>query len=217
VHVSELISHKLMSPRPISRRRWLGGAASLAALAAADITGCATPPPQNRFPELTYAHLGKIRLDVSQISIVTEYKSPFAPPNIEQDMPVLPEKAMRRWAADRLVATGTPGHTAQFVITDAKVIDTKLAKTPGLRGVFTTDQSDRYDTSFAARIVVQPDPGNFGHAQATASATRAQTVPEGITVNEREKVWFDLVEATMNDLNAELERQIREHMGLFLR
>lgn len=202
----------------ISRRRWLSGAASLAALAGADFAGCATPPPQNRFPELTYAHLGKFRLDVSQISIVSEYKSPFTPPNIEQDMPVLPEKAMRRWAADRLVATGTPGHTAQFVITDAKVTDTKLPKTQGLRGVFTTDQSDRYDTSFAARIAVRAEPGSFGGTgQATASATRAQTVPEGISVNEREKVWFDLVEATMNDLNAELERQIRAHLSQFLR
>ncbi len=201
----------------ISRRHWLRGAASLATLAAADLAGCATPPPQNRFPELTYAHLGKIRLDVSQISILSEYKSPFAPPNIEQDMPVLPERAMRRWAADRLVATGTPGHTAQFIIQDAKVTDTKLAKTEGLRGVFTTDQSDRYDASFAARVVVRADPGNFGNAQATASATRSQTVPEGITVNQREKVWFDLVEATMNDLNAELERQIQAHMGMFLR
>jgi hypothetical protein len=208
---------KLISPQLVSRRRWLGGAASLAALAATDLAGCATPPPQNRFPELTYAHLGKIRLDVSQINIVSVYKSPFAPPNIEQDMPVLPEKAMRRWAADRLVATGTPGHAAEFVITDAKVIDTKLAKTPGLRGVFTTDQSDRYDSSFAAQIVIRPGPGEFGNAQATASATRAQTVAEGITVNQREKVWFDLVEATMNDLNAELERQIQAHLGPYLR
>lgn len=196
----------------ISRRRWLSGAASLTALA-----GCATPPSRSRFPELTYAHLGKIRLDVSKIGIVSDYKSPFAPPNIEQDMPVVPEQAMRRWAADRLVATGTPGHTAQFIIQDAKVTDTKLPKTQGLRGVFTTDQSDRYDSSFAARIVVVPDPGNFGNGQASASATRAQTVAEGITVNEREKVWFDLVEATMNDLNAELERQIQAHLGLFLR
>jgi hypothetical protein len=201
----------------ISRRRWLSGAASLAALAATDLPGCATPPPQNKFPELTYAHLGKIRLDVSQISVISEYKSPFAPPNIEQDMPVLPERAMRRWAADRLVATGTPGHTAQFVIQDAKVIDTKLPKTQGLKGVFTTDQSDRYDASFSARVVVRADPGNFGNAQATASATRAQTVAEGITVNARNKVWFDLVEATMNDLNAELERQIRDHLALYLR
>ncbi len=202
----------------ISRRRWLRGAASLAALAGTDLAGCATPPPQNRFPELAYADLGKFRLDVAQVSIISEYKSPFRPPNIEQDMPVLPEKAMRRWAADRLVATGTPGHTAQFVITDAKVIDSKLPKTQGLRGVFTTDQSDRYDASFAARVVVRAEPGSFGGTgQATASATRPRTVPEGITVNEREKVWFDLVEGTMTDPNAELERQIRAHLGPFLR
>lgn len=201
----------------MTRRRWLGGTVSLAAFAVADLAGCSTPPPQNRFPELTYAHLGQFRLDVSQISVISEYKSPFAPPNIEQDMPVLPERAMRRWAADRLVATGAPGHTAQFIITDGKVTDTKLPKTPGLQGVFTTDQSDRYDSSFAARLVIRPDPGAVGSGEARASATRAQTVAEGISVNARNKVWFDLVEATMNDLNAEFDRQIRSHLGRFLR
>lgn len=202
---------------PITRRRWLGGAASLAVLAATDLAGCSTPPPQNRFPELTYAHLGQYRLDVSRIDVISQYKSPYAPPNIEQDMPVLPERAMQRWAADRLVATGTPGHTAQFIITDAKVTDTKLPKTPGLQGVFTTDQSDRYDSSFAARLVIRPDPGAIGSGEARANATRARTVAEGISVNDRHKVWFEIVEATMNDLNAELDRQIRDHLGRFLR
>jgi hypothetical protein len=42
-------------------------------------------------------------------------------------------------------------------------------------------------------------------------------VPEGISLNEREKVWFDLVEASMNDINTELERQIRANMARFLR
>lgn len=202
---------------PITRRRWLGGAASLAVLAATDLAGCSTPPPQNRFPELTYAHLGQYRLDVSRIDVISQYRSPYAPPNIEQDMPVLPERAMQRWAADRLVATGTPGHTAQFIITDAKVTDTKLPKTPGLQGVFTTDQSDRYDSSFAARLVIRPDPGAIGSGEARANATRARTVAEGISVNDRHKVWFEIVEATMNDLNAELDRQIRDHLGRFLR
>lgn len=200
----------------IGRRQWLGGVASLVALAATDLAGCATPPPQNRFPDLTYAHLGEFRLDVAEISVISEYKSPFAPPNIEQNMPVVPERAMRRWAADRLAATGTPGHTAQFIIQDAKVTDTPLAKTQGLRGVFTSDQSNRYDSSFAARIVVRAERGYFGTGEASARATRARTVAEGISINEREKVWFELVEATMNDLNAELDRQIRGKLGRFL-
>lgn len=201
---------------PISRRRWLGGAASLAVLAGLDLAGCATPPPQNRFPELTYAHLGQFRLAVARIDVISEYKSPFAPPNIEQDMPVIPEQAMRRWAADRLVATGAAGHTAQFIIQDAKVTDTKLPKTPGLQGVFTTDQSDRYDASFAARLVIRAETGYYGTGQASAQATRARTVAEGITINERNKVWFELVEATMNALDTELDHQIRNNLGRFL-
>lgn len=200
----------------ITRRRWLGGAASLATLAVIDLAGCTTPPPQNRFPELTYGHLPKLQLDVQRIYIFSEYKSPFAPPNIEQDMPVSPEQAMRRWAADRLVATGKPGHSAQFVITDAKVTDTKLPKTPGLQGVFTTDQSDRYDSSFAARLVIRADAGYYGTGQASAQATRARTVPEGLSINERNKVWFELVEATMNSFNTEMEAQIRKNLARFL-
>lgn len=203
-------------PDLITRRLWLGGAASLATLAVIDLGGCSTPPPQTRFPDLTYTHQPKLRLDVARIDIVSEYKSPYAPPNIEQDMPVVPEQAMRRWAADRLVATGTPGHSAQFVITDAKVIDTKLPKTPGLQGVFTTDQSDRYDASFAARLTIRADGGYYGTGEASAQATRARTVSEGLSVNQRNTVWFELVEATMNAFNTEFETQIRNNLARFL-
>lgn len=204
----------------ISRRRWLrgtalGGAAALATLAALDLAGCATPPARNRFPELTFAHFGQIRLAVARVEVRSDYKSPFKPPHIEQDMPVLPEDAMRRWAADRLIATGAPGHYAQFVIQDASVTDTKLTKTPGLRGVFTNDQSDRYDASFAARVLVRPEAGHYRRGDASGWAKRTRTVAEDISLNDRDQAWFDLVEATMNDLNAQLEKQIRANLQQF--
>ena len=41
-------------------------------------------------------------------------------------------------------------------------------------------------------------------------------MPEGITINDREKVWFELLEATMNELNAEMDRQIRANLAQFL-
>jgi hypothetical protein len=115
-----------------------------------------------------------------------------------------------------LVPTGTPQRYARFVIQDAKVTDTLLPRTPGVRGAFTTDQTNRYDGSLAVRLDVRSERGNLREGEASAWATRGRTVAEGITVNEREKAWFDLVESMMNDINAELDRQIRANLGQFL-
>lgn len=207
-----------MDTQDISRRGFVGLVlAAAAASAAAGLAGCDTPAPRRRFPELTYGHLGKFRLDVARVDVVSEYKSPFAPPNIEHLLPVSPEQTMRRWAQDRLEATGAPGRTAQFIIQDAKVTDTELPRTPGIKGAFTTDQTNRYDASFQARLLVRSERGGLREGEASAWATRSRTVPEGITVNAREQVWFELVEAAMNDLNAELDRQIRANLARFLR
>ena len=64
--------------------------------------------PQARFPELTYAHLGAMRLDVARVEIADEYHEPLRPPNVDHLFPTPPERAMRRWATDRLAASGTP-------------------------------------------------------------------------------------------------------------
>jgi hypothetical protein len=202
--------------REISRRHWLTGALAVTAFGGAALAGCDTPPARNRFPELTYGHLGRFRLDVERIDVVSEFKSDYQPPHIEQSLPVSPEQTMRRWAADRLIASGSSGRYAQFVIQDASVTDTPLPRTEGLKGAFTTDQTNRYDASFAARLEIRAERGNFGAGTASAQAKRSRTIPEGITLAARDRVWFELVEATMNDLNAELDRQIRANLPKFL-
>jgi hypothetical protein len=123
---------------------------------------------------------------------------------------------MRRWAQDRLAASGTEGRFARFVILDAKVIETNLPRTGGLTGAFTKDQSQRYDLSMSAAIEVREERGNFRSGYATASTSRSRTVREDISVNEREKVWFEMLEQAMNELNTELERQIKANMARFL-
>lgn len=202
-----------MNPRSLTRRDLLiAGSAALGA----GLTACETPPRQ-RFAELTYAHFGPFRLDVATIEIVSEYQSPLAPPHIEHLLPAPPEQTLRRWARDRLVATGAAGYRGRFVITDARVTETKLAKTEGIRGAFTTDQSERYDGAIAAALEIRAERGNFRDGYAVASASRLRTVPEGISINARETVWFELVETLMNDFNAEMERQIRANLTRFLR
>jgi hypothetical protein len=185
-------------------------------LAGGALAACSTQPPRPRFPDLTYGHLGQFTFDVARVEISSEYKAPFASPNVDHLFPTPPDRILRRWAEDRLAATGTPGRFARFVIQDAKVTESELPRTPGLRGAFTTDQTQRYDGVLSAVIEVREERGNFRAGTASAWASRSRTVAEGITVNERDKVFFDLIEAMMNDLNAEMDRQIRANLAQFV-
>ncbi len=200
---------------PLTRRGFttllLGGTLAQLGLAA-----CSSPPPRPRFPELTYGHLGLFTLDVERVEIVSEYKANFGAPNVEHMFPTTPETTLRRWAQDRLAATGKPGRYARFVIQDAKVTEAELPRTPGVRGAFTTDQAQRYDGTLSALLEIREERANFRAGTASAWASRSRTVPEGITINDREKVWFELLEQTMNDMNAELDRQIRANLAQFV-
>ena len=43
------------------------------------------------------------------------------------------------------------------------------------------------------------------------------SIAEGVSLNDRERVWFEMTEAMMNDLNTSLQRQINQHLRAFVR
>ena len=54
-------------------------------------------------------------------------------------MPLAPAVAARRWAGDRLEATGTPGRRAVFTIDNGAVTETTLSRQGGVRGALTVE------------------------------------------------------------------------------
>jgi len=198
-------------------RRQFGGyfIAGLAGQAlAATLSGCSTPPQRTPFPELTYGHLPPFRLDVGQIDVMRAYQAPGRAPNVDHLFPQLPADVAVRWANDRLQAAGQGGR-AVFTVINAAAVEVPLQRTTGIKGVFTTDQSDRYDLTMAVRLDITHQDGRHGAIDATAA--RSQTVAEDMTLNQREALWFHLTEETMMALNAELDRLIPQYLGGFLR
>jgi len=191
-------------------RRWVA-----AAILAGMLAACQSEPPRPRYPEITFTELAPMRLDVARIDVVNEYVPPLKPPNIEQEFPVNIAAVAERWAHDRLRAVGSTG-SARVVIKDASAVETDLRKTPGLKGMFTTDQASRFTSRVAMAVEVRNDHG-FKDAAAEASATRTRTLPENATLNDRDQLFFDMTEAMMRDVDAELEKNIRAYMGRFLR
>lgn len=182
-------------------------------LGAGLLAACAQTPPPEPLPELTFAHLDSIKLNVASVEIVENYVPPLRGPNIEHLFPQPPSQVARRWAEDRLRALGTEGR-AQFVIDTASVVETRLKVEKGLRGAVTIDQATRYDATLTVTLEIRNDRG-FRQAFATASAERSQTVPEDLTVNERRAIQHQLVEDVMIDLNATLEAKIAEFLSAY--
>jgi hypothetical protein len=185
----------------------LGGALLLVA--------CETvPPPRPTFPDIRFTQKPPLRIDAAGLDIERAYRATLQAPNVEHLFPVTPERAMENWARDRLQPVGT-SRRVRVRILDASVKEIELPKTPGVRGAFTTDQAQRYDATAEMTVDLMGERG-FPERSVAAKASRSRTVPENITPNDRERVWYELTQALMTDLDAELERQIRANFGFYL-
>lgn len=170
------------------------------------VSACAVDDPSNRFAQITYQHLPDITLDVGEIQIEQAYVTPGREPNVDHRFPVQPKDAAARWAQDRLVAGGDR-LTFRYIVREASAVETELPRTSGVKGMLTTDQSERYETHIV--IEMQVLDGRSVQGTATAEVSRSITVPEDISLNERERVWYRLTEDSMNDLNDQLEETIK--------
>ena len=173
--------------------------------------------PAAQLPEpigLAYLSNKPIRLDVARIEVVKKYKSSSQPPHVENDFPVPPVAMIQQWVQDRLVPVGKTGH-AVVTIEEASIIETPLKGTKGFKGMFTVDQSEQYDAKMTVKIEIFDDFGNAkGYAYARTQGSR--TIAENFTLGQRRKVWIVMMEKIMNNLDEELDRNVRGYLGQYI-
>jgi len=173
------------------------------------VAACETPVQTQKLPELTFAHLAPIKLDVATIEVVSRYQPPLKAPHVEHLFPTPPAKALKQWAKDRLRAVGRAG-TARLVIVTASAVESKLPQKTGFTATFTKQQSQRYDLTLEARLEIS---SRIGRGSASAQATRFTTVREDISLLERERIWFDQTEALVRAFDAAMEKNMRQHLA----
>lgn len=170
------------------------------------LASCQVTTSKQVFPELTFQHMKPLNLNIAKLEIISSYNPPMAAPNVDHLFHTPPKAALKNWAKDRLRALGKNGY-AHFTIIEASVTETKLDKKKGIIGVFTKDQSERYDAVLEARLEIFDDHG-LSKGFATAKVTRSVTVSEASSINQRKQTWFNLTEELIGDINAELELNI---------
>lgn len=203
------LSHSVLSRRPFLRGLAVAGFTAL-------LAACTTAPEKPIFPEITFADEPKLTFAASAVQTVQEYQPSVQPPHIEQTVPQSPLLVAQRWARDRIVVDNSQPYSVVVTIKKASVTEEDLKKTPGLRGSFTEDQVARFTTDVAMTLELR-DARGFRVATATAAATRSNTIGEKATLNDRDKLLYDLVKATMQDVDRELEANVRQYMPLYVR
>ena len=168
------------------------------------LAGCVEAPPTPSYPDITFKHLRPLYLDVGEVRIVDEFRPPLQRPHVEHELPVSINQSIRNWVQDRLQTTG-----------NSSAVEKELSKETGLKGLVTKSQSELYE--FHALVEIKINEISGSSAVVTAEATRSKSVPEGITLNEREKMYYTQVKALMQAFDQELEKNIRSFMGSYLR
>ena len=179
------------------------------------LTGCATEVQKPGFSQISFAHLQPISLNVARIEFENRYVSPATRPNVEHEFPVSPAAVASNWGRDRLRAVGQSG-VARVVVRRASVVEVPLKRTTGVTGAFTRDQSERYDAIIDMMVELRDADGNV-RVTAESTAKRSRSVSENVSLIEREKIWFEMTETMMSDLNTALENQVRIHMKEWIR
>lgn len=189
--------------------------ACVAVVSAGLLAGCASPVQRPAYPQISFRHLEPIPIDVARVEVENRYVSPATAPNVEHRFPVSPAATALNWGRDRLRPVGASG-VARLIVERASAVEVPLKRSSGLRGAFTNDQSERYDGVVTVALEILDGNGER-RAIARATARRSQTVPEDISLNEREKAWFEMTEAMMATLNTALENQVRSHLKDWVR
>lgn len=179
------------------------------------LSACASAPKTPSSTGLSYLMAPQMRLLVSRIEVSKSYMPSPKDASVEQLFPIAPSVMIQQWIRDRFSPAGGEG-SALITIEEASVIEKRLPGTLGLRGLFTTDQTERYDAQVAVKVEIKDSRGYpLGYARATASASR--TVSEDMTLNDRQKVFTILMEDLMNRLNQEIEKNMREYLARFIK
>ncbi|WP_240386616.1 hypothetical protein [Asaia bogorensis] len=156
------------------------------------LTACGDSEPQS-FAPLDYSYLSKMHLNVAHIEVVDSAPPGSTPGDISAKAPTPPQQALEQMARDRLIASGSEG-TGTFTITKASILHA-----PG--GTLLGELEAHVDLS-------APSGGRAGYA--LAHITRS--LNPGDKDPESRAVLYDLTTQMMQDMNVELEFQIKKSL-----
>lgn len=190
-----MMNHSARIPTLVSRMKPRPSLSTLGMLCGlALLAGCSSTPPEETFPKPDYSYLPPLNLSVSQVN-VSDNTHPDGD-DLAVKSPTSPTNTLALMAHQRLHATG-PSGTASFTITRA---DMTKAPRHTLSG------------SYTVQLHVD-DAAHNHHGFITAHVQRTIDAPSKLGLEHN---LHTLNTQLMDDMNVELEYQVRSHLSSWL-
>lgn len=172
---------------------------SLSPLAACTSTSSDIKP----LPSLTAQFTQPYYVNVATISVETKYDPTANPKDISNTFPTPPDLALKTYAESRFKAAGGQG-VLHFVIEDASVTKDDLKSSNSVARWVNADNRDRYTAVVKVGLYRDSD-GGFGATGTTGAQLKAErtlTIPDGVSLDERDR----LLQSFMATLLADVDR-----------
>lgn len=194
-------------------------------LAVGFLAACANsspPPPSGPVAAtITFAHKTPLALDVASVELVEPWRQPGTPPHIGHRNANSPPDIVRAWTRDRLKASpGGPGAkdgtVLRVILQDGAVTRTDLKVEEGVGGLFRDEADTQIDAVAAVDVeVVDPVAGRIGSVSVKVVGSRK--ILESASINERDRVYFALMEEIAASLNSALENGLKAELGFVIK
>lgn len=158
------------------------------------LSGCSDTQPPETFSRPDYSYLPSLYFNVGQLNITNQ--APIDDKNIAEQSPTPPASTLTLMAQQRLKTTGATG-TASFAITQANI----------------TKQAHHILAGTLSIKLTVDDPTQQHHGQITATVHQERSISSKLS---QQRNLYALNQSMMDDMNVEVEYQIRKHLSDWL-
>jgi hypothetical protein len=166
--------------------------------------------------KLAFANKQVLNVDATSLELKIGEIPPREYPHVNYRSHVRFEDGAREWAGQHFKLTGESVNTLRITIRKGDIVEKLLPVKKGIKGWFSKDQSAEYEATLDLEIAIV-NPNGQVLTSANGKATTTRTVPEGTTEADKQQVWTGLIIATFDNLDNEMQPQLRNVMGQYIR
>ncbi len=182
-------------------------------LCALMLAGCTSSTPEGKpMPELTFAHIVPLPVDVAAIAVENKYDPSADPRDMSSSFPTPPDIVLRRYADKRLQATG-PANTLKFVIEDAPIYQSLVQPAGNFTLWMGMKRKELYEVAMKIRMFTVDDAGQES-THSILNIRRSIAIPERYSLSRKEEEKFKFLEMLMDDVDRAVTQTLTDKMNL---